>query len=75
MNKRTKIHAASLTTPRMKRAVAALRRFSAGLTTRAWIREAHICAVNSVAAELRAAGIPVTCERKGGNFWYRLEAK
>jgi hypothetical protein len=60
------------TSPRLRRALAALREYPAGLTTRQWLRKAHICAVNSVAAELRAQGYPVLCTPEGKLYRYRL---
>lgn len=42
-------------------------------TTLEIMREAQVCAVNSIVAELRANGIPVRCECKGrGRFLYSL---
>ena len=45
-------------------------------TTREIVRIADVCAVNSIIAELRAGGIPVTCQPvpgKKGVFLYSLE--
>ena len=70
---RTGIHAATLASQRIQRAIRALKRHKR-LSTRAWIREAHICAVSAVASEIRKRGIPVTCERKGRLFYYSLGA-
>lgn len=72
------MHAASLHSPRLKRALAALREFPGGLTTRQWIEAADICACNSIASELRACGIPVEClhegKKNGANvFRYKLK--
>jgi hypothetical protein len=53
------------TSPRLQRALAALRAHPGGLTTREWIQEADICACNSIAAELKANGIPVECRYEG----------
>lgn len=39
------------------------------------IREAGICAVNSCAAECRAQGIDVACERRGAAWYYRLPCR
>ncbi len=68
------------TSPRLRRALAALQRNPNGLTTRGWIREANICACNSIAAELKANGVPITCHHEGRRngaslFRYRLVAK
>jgi hypothetical protein len=79
MPARTGIHAANLAkSPRLQRALKALQDNPGGLTTRQWIQVADICACNSVAAELRAAGIPVECSFVGRSvhgssvFKYRL---
>lgn len=43
-------------------------------TTRQIIREAHVCAVNSIIAELRANGISIHCQCvKKGVYHYKLE--
>lgn len=71
------MHAAKLSeSPRLQRALAALRANPSGLTTRGLIREADICAVNSVVSELRENGVRVSCEPMPGArgvFVYRLE--
>lgn len=60
------IHAAKLDkSPRLQRALAVLREYPGGVTTRQWIQRANICACNSVAAELRALGYPVVCKYEG----------
>ena len=41
-------------------------------STRDLIREADVCAVNSIVAELRANGIPVASRCKSGVWLYRL---
>ena len=41
-------------------------------TTRDLIRKAHVCAVNSCIAELRANGIQIECERKKDRWFYAL---
>lgn len=43
-------------------------------STREVITRAHVCAVNSAMAELRAAGIMITCARRGRYWYYRLGA-
>jgi hypothetical protein len=74
------LHYASLrTSKRLHRALSALEEFPGGLTTRQWSRRANICACNSVAAELRAQGIPITCTHEGRTkdggqvFRYRIK--
>lgn len=73
------LHFASVkTSERLQRALAVLREYPGGVTTRQWINRANICACNSVAAELRAQGYPITCTFEGRNvrgssvFRYRL---
>jgi hypothetical protein len=39
------------------------------------IRQANVCAVNSIAAELRQNGFDINCQRKGEKWFYRLEKK
>ena len=42
-------------------------------TTRQIIREAHVCAVNSIVSELRANGIDIECKAvRKGRFVYRV---
>lgn len=42
-------------------------------TTRQIIREAHVCAVNSIISELRANGLHIQCKAiKKGRFTYQL---
>ncbi len=53
------------TSPRLRRALAVLREFPAGVTTRQWIQRANICACNSIAAELRANGVKIQCLFEG----------
>jgi len=56
---------------RLKRVLAVLRRGGA-YSTRDLIRKAHVCAVNSIIAELRANGKQVECFRRGGVWFYML---
>ena len=53
------------TSQRLRRALAALKAAPEGLTTRQLIQRAKVCAVNSVASELRANGIRVDCLNEG----------
>lgn len=39
------------------------------------IRQANVCAVNSIVAELRQNGFDIDCQRKGEKWFYRLEKK
>ena len=41
-------------------------------STRDLIRRAHVCAINSIAAELRANGKRITCKRRGSRWYYQL---
>ena len=42
-------------------------------STRDIIRHAHVCAVNSIAGELRQQGFNIPkAKRRGGNFYYKL---
>lgn len=69
------IHAATLAhSPRLQSVLAFLRlRGAAGATTRDLIQATGYCAINSIAAEIRAGGIPVTCVMEArGRFRYRL---
>lgn len=43
-------------------------------TTMQIVERAKVCAVNSIAAELRAQGFPVRCRRTGDVWRYRLQA-
>jgi hypothetical protein len=42
-------------------------------TTLDIIRQAEVCAVNSIVAELRCNGFDITCQRRGDKWFYRLE--
>jgi hypothetical protein len=39
------------------------------------IRQANVCAVNSIVAELRQNGFEINCQRRGDKWFYRLEKK
>lgn len=43
-------------------------------STREIICKAHVCAVNSIAAELKANGKNIECQRRG-DVWYYRRAK
>jgi len=58
--------------PRLQR-VAQLLADGKEYTTRAIIRLAHVCAVNSVISELRVAGFVVHCQQRGRRWYYRME--
>lgn len=42
-------------------------------TTLDIIKQANVCAVNSIIAELRANGFGISCQRRGSNWFYKLE--
>jgi len=64
------------TSDRLQRVLAVLRSgWKDAYTTMDLIRLAHVCAVNSIIAELRANGIPVACWREKNLWNYRLGAK
>ena len=42
-------------------------------TTRDLIRRANVCAVNSIASELRSNGIIINCERRANKWYYKLD--
>jgi hypothetical protein len=37
------------------------------------IKQANVCAVNSIVAELRQNGFDINCQRRGDKWFYRLE--
>ena len=43
------------------------------LTTLDIVMQAHVCAVNSVVAELRQHGYNINCQRRGNKWFYRLK--
>ena len=72
-------HASLRRSARLRRTLDVLeRRQGQWLTTRDLILQAHICAVNSVIAELRANGCEIECEQRledGERRWaYRLKS-
>ena len=69
------MHSAKLeTSQRLQRTLAVLKQGKA--TTRQIIRKAHVCAVNSIIAELRANGIRIECRCvEKGIFEYSLHRK
>ena len=44
-------------------------------STRAIIRKAHVCAVNSIASELRSNGYRIDCRRERDVWSYRLRGR
>ena len=42
-------------------------------TTLDIIKQASVCAVNSIVAELRCNGFEINCQRRGDKWFYRLE--
>ena len=69
------IHFARLDhSPRLQRTLDFLRQCgNRGATTMEIIRGANVCAINSIAAELRHNGYIVRCENQGKIFRYFLE--
>ena len=70
------MHAAQIDrSPRLQRVLAVLKD-GAEHSTRELLAAAHVCAVNSIVAELRANHYPVSCRQvrgEGGRVWlYRL---
>ena len=37
------------------------------------IKQANVCAVNSIVSELRQNGYDISCERRGEKWFYRME--
>lgn len=69
------LKAASIaTSPRLQRVLAVLRDGEEH-TTRDIVRRAHVCAVNSCIAELRANGYRIACQRRNATWRYRLTGK
>lgn len=72
----TRMHAARIDdSPRLQKVRDFLRRQTSGATTFEIITACHVCAVNSIIAELRANGFTVDCQAvKGqrGVYRYRL---
>ena len=71
------MHSATLSaSPRLRRTLAVLEEAGGWISTRALLRAADICAVNSVVAELRDNGCTIDCEQRveGGErrWFYRL---
>lgn len=69
-------HGRLSTSPRLQRALRVLQRTKGEISTIDLSRQADICAVNSVIAELRANGAQITCRqdhREGQRrFYYTL---
>lgn len=42
-------------------------------TTLDIIKQANVCAVNSIIAEIRQNGYDINCQRRGDKWFYRLE--
>lgn len=66
-------HARLSSSPRLKRTLIALKRAGGEISTMELIREAQICAVNSVIAELRANGAEIICRQAsedGRRTWF-----
>lgn len=69
-------HGRLATSPRLQRALRALKKARGRISTRELIEAADICAVNSVIAELRANGADILCEQEAKDgqrkFYYTL---
>jgi hypothetical protein len=42
-------------------------------TTLDIIKQANVCAVNSIIAEIRQNGFEIACQRRGDKWFYKLE--
>ncbi len=74
------IHFARLDkSPRLQRAIAKLREFPGGLTTKQWQSRANLCNAHTCAAELKAQGYRIECHYEGrgagGSSIFRYELK
>lgn len=73
------MHAAQLSkSARLKRVLKALTeadKKGEALSTMQIIEQAKVCAVNSIVAELRANGYPISCKRDNGCWFYKLEVQ
>lgn len=73
------MHAAKLDkSQRLKRVLNVLkdaRERNEALSTMQIIRQANVCAVNSIIAELRANGYPIDCTRDSGVWRYTLQVR
>ena len=69
------IRAASLENSERLQRVHALLRRGGEYSTRDVVRQAHVCAVNSAIAELRANGVSVETRRDGRVYYYSLPAR
>jgi hypothetical protein len=67
------IHAASLETSARLQRVYSLLRKGAEYSTRDIIQRANVCAVNTIAAELKACGVPMKCRRDGKVYFYSIQ--
>jgi hypothetical protein len=67
------IHAASLKTSARLQRVHSLLRKGAEFSTRDIIQRANVCAVNTIAAELKACGVPINCRRDGKIYFYSIQ--
>lgn len=65
------MHAARIEHSDRLRRVAELLADGAEHSTLGIVREAGVCAVNSIVAELRQNGWEITCARRGGIWFYQ----
>lgn len=63
-------HARIQASPRLQR-VAAVLADGRAHSTLDIVQAAHVCAVNSIIAELRANGWHIACTRRGDVWWYQ----
>ena len=66
-----KIHAAGINSCRLQRVLSVISDRQEH-STREIIRRAHVCAVNSIIAEMRARGYDIACRRIADVWLYRM---
>lgn len=66
------MHSARLTQSERLQRVAYVLRDGRPHTTLDILTAAHVCAVNSCVAELRANGVPILCKRQGDLWHYQM---
>lgn len=66
------MNAAKLSKSARLQRVAAILQDGAEHSTMEIIERAHVCAVNSIVAELRANGRTIHCQRRGNAWFYRM---
>ncbi len=68
------LHAARLSTSERLQRVSKVLADGQPHTTLDLIQKAQVCAVNSIASELRRNGLPIRCWREGDVWYYQLGA-